>query len=116
MVRFCSETNLGTNYMLNLTHLARTINSLIGGKSLSTQTNGGLTVSLIREKKFQRREIDLDQLTYGELCSRYRFDRESIKYLVEILKVDLQRQTRRNHALLQFFAPYFLEAGGQKTR
>ena len=29
----------------------------------------------------------------------YRFGRESIKFLVEILKDDLQRQTRRNHAL-----------------
>ena len=32
------KTNLGTNYVLNLTHLARTINSLIGGESLSKQT------------------------------------------------------------------------------
>ena len=30
--------NLGINLMLNLTHLARTINSLIGGKILSKQT------------------------------------------------------------------------------
>ena len=67
----------------------------------------------IRERKFQQREIDLDELTDEELRSRYRFGRESIKFLVEILKDDLQRQTRRNHALsptlqvlvaLRFFA------------
>ena len=90
------KTNLGINYVLNLTHLARTINSLIGGKSLSKQTTGGLTISQIRERKFQQREIGLDQPTDGELRSRYRFDLESIKYLVKILKDDLQRQTRRN--------------------
>ena len=32
------KNNLGINYVLNLTHLARTINSLIGRKSLSKQT------------------------------------------------------------------------------
>ena len=67
----------------------------------------------IRERKFQQREIDLDELTDEELRSRYRLGRESIKFLVEILKDDLQRQTRRNHALsptlqvlvaLRFFA------------
>ena len=52
----------------------------------------------IRERKFQQREIDLDQLTDEKLRRRYRFGRESIKYLVEVLKDDLQRQTRRNHA------------------
>ena len=40
----------------------------------------------IRERKFQQREIDLDELTDEELRSRYRFGRESIKFLVEILK------------------------------
>ena len=32
------KTNLGINYVLNLSHLARTINSLIGGKRLSKHT------------------------------------------------------------------------------
>ena len=73
------KTNPGMSNELNLTHLARTINSLIGGKSLSKQTNGGLTVrSHIRKRKFQQREIDLDQLRDGDLRSRYRFDRKSI--------------------------------------
>lgn len=64
----------------------------------------------IRERRFQQREIDLDELTDEELRSRYRFGRESIKFLVGNLKDDLQR---RNHALsptlqvlaaLRFFA------------
>ena len=54
----------------------------------------------IREKKFRQQEIDLDQFTDEELCRRYRFGRESIQYLVEILKNDLQRQTRRKHKQL----------------
>ena len=99
--------------MLNLTHLVKTINSLIGEKVCQNKQNGRLTVSQIRERKFQRREIDLDQLTDKELRGRYRFDRESIKYLVEILRHDFKRQTRRNHALSQIFAPSFLEAGGR---
>ena len=69
----------------------------------------------IRERKFQQREIDLDELTDEELRSRYRFGRESIKFLVEILKDDLQRQTRRNHALsptLQVFVALRFFASG----
>ena len=54
---------------------------------------------LICKRKFQQQEIDLDELTDEELHSSYRFGRESIKFLVEILKDDLHRQTRRNHAL-----------------
>ena len=40
----------------------------------------------IREKKFRQQEINLDQFTDEELCSKNRFGRESIQYLVEILK------------------------------
>ena len=54
----------------------------------------------IPEKKFRQQEIDIDQFTDEELCSRYRFGRESIQYLVEILKNDLERQTRRKHKQL----------------
>ena len=53
----------------------------------------------ICKRKFQQQEIDLDELTDEELRSSYRFGQESIKFLVEILKDDLQRETRRNHAL-----------------
>ena len=63
------KTNLRINYFLNLTHLARTVNSLIGGKSLSKQTKWRNDCS--RERKFQQREIDLEQLTGEEPSSRY---------------------------------------------
>ena len=59
-----------------------------------------LPLPKIREKKFRQQEIDLDQFTDEELCSRYRFGRESIQYLVEILKNDFERQTRRKHKQL----------------
>ena len=49
----------------------------------------------ISEKKFGEQEIDLDQFTDEELRSRYRFGRESIKYMVEILKNEFERQARR---------------------
>ena len=58
--------------MLNLTHLARTINSLIVGKILSKQNKMAdllfpLIDPQIRERKFQQRELDLDELTDEEL-------------------------------------------------
>ena len=93
------KTNLRINYFLNLTHLARTINSLTGGKSLSKQTKWWNDCS--PERKFQQREIDLEQLTDEEPGSRYivqvwpRVNQISSR----IPKVDLQRQTRRSHAL-----------------
>ena len=58
--------------MLNSTHPARTINSLIGEKILSKQNKmADLLFPLIdpqvRERKFQQREIYLDELTDDEL-------------------------------------------------
>ena len=67
----------------------------------------------IRKRKFHQHEIFLEEVSDGELRSRYRFGRDSIEFLTEILKNDLQRQTKRNHALsptqqilvaLRFFA------------
>ena len=62
--------------MLNLTHL----------EFVKTNKIADLLFLLIdpqiRGRKFQQREIDLDQLTDEQLRSRYRFDRESITYLV----------------------------------
>ena len=69
--------------------------------------------SKIRERKFRQHEIFLEDVSDEELRSRYRFGRDSIEFLTEILKNDLQRQTKRNHALsptqqilvaLRFFA------------
>ena len=58
-----------------------------------------LPLPQIREKNFRQQEIHLDRFTDEELCSRYRFGRESIQYLVEILKNDLERQTRKHKQL-----------------
>ena len=67
----------------------------------------------IRKRKFRQHEIFLEDVSDEELRSRYRFGRDSIEFLTEILKNDLQRQTKRNHALspiqqilvaLRFFA------------
>ena len=59
-----------------------------------------LPLPQIREKKFRQQEIDLDQFTDEELFSKNRFGRESIQYLVEILKNALERKTRRKHKQL----------------
>ena len=53
----------------------------------------------IREKVFRQHEIFLDDFSDEELRSRYRFGRDSIEFLTEILENHLQRQTKRNHAL-----------------
>ena len=62
--------------MLNLTHL----------EFVKTNKIADLLFLLIdpqiRGRKFQQREIDLDQLTDEQLRSSYRFGRESITYLV----------------------------------
>jgi len=60
-----------------------------------------LPLAQIREKKFRQHYGScLDQFTDEELRSRNRFGRESMKYLVEVLKNDLGRQRRRKHKLL----------------
>ena len=59
-----------------------------------------LPLPQIREKKFRQQEIDLDQFTDEELFSKNRFGRESIQYLAEILKNDLERKTRRKQRQL----------------
>ena len=59
-----------------------------------------LLLPQIREKKFRQQEIDLNQFTDEELFSKNRFGRELIQCLVEILKNNLERQTRRKHKQL----------------
>ena len=67
---------------------------------MKTNKMADLPLTQIREKKFrQHYGSGLDQFTDQELLSRYRFGRESMKYLVEVLKNDLKRQTRRKHKL-----------------
>ena len=53
----------------------------------------------IREKLFCQHEIFLDDFSDEEPRSRYRFGRDAIEFLTEILENDLQRQTKRNHEL-----------------
>ena len=59
-----------------------------------------LPLPQISEKKFRQQEINFDQFTDEELCSKNRFGQESIQYLVEILKNGLERKTRRKHRQL----------------
>ena len=59
-----------------------------------------LPLPQISEEKFRQQEINFDQFTDEELCSKNRFGRESVQYLVEILKNDLERKTRRKHRQL----------------
>ena len=73
-----------------------------------------LPLPKIREKKFRQQEIDLDQFTDEELCSRYRFGRESTQYLVQILKNDLERQTRRKQAFANAVTTSCNKFGHQK--
>ena len=58
-------------------------------------------------------DFSLSNFTDEELRSRYRFGRESIEFLSELLRDDIERDTSRNHALsttvqvlvaLRFFA------------
>ena len=67
-----------------------------------------------RRRTYRLKEI-LNDPTYSDIDirNRYRFRRQSINYLVELLRDDLERPTRRNHALsvetqiliaLRFFA------------
>ena len=59
-----------------------------------------LPLPQIRAKKFRQQEIDLDQFTDEELFSKSSFGRESIQYLVEIPKNDLERKKTRKHKQL----------------
>ena len=67
-----------------------------------------------KERKFRLRDdFSLDEYSDDEWRSRYRFGRESIELLVDLLRDDLERATARNHVLstavqvlaaLRFFA------------
>ena len=58
-----------------------------------------LIVPQMRERRFRQQEFSLDEFSDEELRSRYRFGSQSIEYLTEIIGDDLQRQTKRNHAI-----------------
>ena len=84
---------------------------------------GLISVPKRKERQFRLRDdFSLTDFTDSELRSRYRFGRESIEFLVELLRDDLETPTSRNHALstivqvlvaLRFFASgSFLQAIG----
>ena len=53
-----------------------------------------------KERQFWLRDdFSLTDFTDNELRSRYRFGRESIEFLVELLRDDIERPTSRNHDL-----------------
>ena len=82
--------------------------------SLVNKQNGGLTLPL--------QNISLDDFSDEYFRSRYRFGRESINFLVNLLSNNRKRRTARSHALkplvqvhvaLRFFASgSFLEVIG----
>ena len=51
------------------------------------------------KKMFRQHEIFLDDFSDEKLRIRYRFGRDSIEFLAEILENDLQRQTKRNDGM-----------------
>ena len=66
-----------------------------------------------RERRYRPRGLNIDGLYDNELRARYRFGRNSINYLTNLLREDLVRDTQRGHALepeqqvliaLRFFA------------
>ena len=53
-----------------------------------------------RKSRVYRREIDpLESYTENELRSRYRFGRESLQFIVDLLSEEIAPATRRSHSL-----------------
>ena len=53
-----------------------------------------------RERRFRAgSQFEIDRFTDYELCARYRFGRESILFITNLVARDISRNTRRNHAL-----------------
>lgn len=66
-----------------------------------------------REQRYRQHGINIDGLFDAELRARYRFGREAINYITNLLRDDFLRDTKRNHSLdpqhqvliaLRFFA------------
>ena len=67
-----------------------------------------------KPRQYVQRANFIEQYSNDELYARYRFRREDILYICDILRPHLQRPTRRSHALtveeqvliaLSFFLP-----------
>ena len=75
---------------------------------------GVMPVARRKERRFRLTDnFSISDYTDDELRNRYRFGRESIAFLVDLHRDDLERSTSRNHALsptvqvlvaLRFFA------------
>ena len=53
-----------------------------------------------RERRFRAgSQFEIDRFTDDELLARYRFGRESIMFITNLVARDISRNTRRNHAL-----------------
>ena len=54
----------------------------------------------VRKERVYRREVDpLECYTERELRSRYRFGREGLKFIVDLLANEISPATRRSHSL-----------------
>ena len=52
-----------------------------------------------RERVFRDRTNQLNYMSDPELISRYRLPRQAIENLIDLIKVDIEPQTFRSHAL-----------------
>ena len=57
-----------------------------------------------RERRYRPRGLNIDGLFDDELRARYRFGRNAINYITNLLYEDLVRVTRRGLVALRFFA------------
>ena len=53
-----------------------------------------------RERVFRDRTNPLDTYNDEELFKRYRFSREGIQYVCDLIEENIRRPTQRNHAML----------------
>ena len=101
---------LRLNQGLNLTLLARWIKSLIGrlkNKNHNTVTMADLLYGCVgvdgrrkrKQREFRSIGFTIDGYTDEELRARYRFGKESINYITNLLADNLRRKTNRNHPL-----------------
>ncbi|VDI22318.1 Hypothetical predicted protein, partial [Mytilus galloprovincialis] len=63
---------------------------------------------LRKERTFRERSTALDILTDRELIERYRFPRQGILSLTDLVTQDIQRSTARYHAIPPFLQGYVL--------
>ncbi|KAH3848693.1 hypothetical protein DPMN_091073 [Dreissena polymorpha] len=60
---------------------------------------GALDVARPRERRLFRQTKGFSDLRDAEILSRYRLDRQSIYRLVDLLRDDLQKPTRRSKSI-----------------